>query len=246
MQGQPQFRFPPLTPTVRGLLLLLTGAFLLQVIVGAVLGLDAQQWHGTVNTWAALYLPTFLRGALWQPLTAPFLHAMDGWGHLIFNLVTLYLFGTLLESAIGRRRLLRLLAICALASGLAVLAAQGLRSLLLDGAGVVPTLGASGAISGVIGGVCAIAWRRWLNFFFFQARGWHLFVAIVFIDLLRVIAGAPISLVGHWSGLVIGLWLIGPDLRPLPVWRRWRAERRARRKLRVLDGGRAGPDRTLH
>ncbi|TVR02552.1 MAG: rhomboid family intramembrane serine protease [Deltaproteobacteria bacterium] len=248
MQGQVRFSLPPLTPVVKRLMGVLGGAFLIQVLVGAALGMGALEWNASVERWFGLYLPTLLSGALWQPLTSMLLHSMDGWSHLLFNLVTLYFFGTLLEAAVGGRRLLRTVLVAGLLSGVAVLAGDAMRWAVLADPRLVPTVGASGAISGLIGAICAIAWSSWLNFFFFRARGWHLLVAVVVIDLLRVVAGAPISLVGHWTGLLVGLWMFGPHLRPRALWRRWRGRRRGGRgHLRVVEGGRGGNgDRTLH
>lgn len=74
-------------------------------------------------------------------LSMAFLHG--GWLHLIFNMWTLWLFGRAVESRMGRFRFAVLYVLCALLASWA--------HLLAHGDSTVPTLGASGAIAGVLG-----------------------------------------------------------------------------------------------
>lgn len=79
---------------------------------------------------------------LWlTALTAMFMHG--GLMHLLGNLLYLWIFGDNVENRFGHRVFLAFY----LVSGLAATAAQ----VALDPASMVPTLGASGAISGVLG-----------------------------------------------------------------------------------------------
>ncbi|MDX1421630.1 MAG: rhomboid family intramembrane serine protease [Kiloniellales bacterium] len=74
-------------------------------------------------------------------VTAQFLHG--GWMHLIANMLYLWVFGDNVEDAMGHGRFLVFYLLCGLIAGLAHIAADPLST--------VPTLGASGAISGVLG-----------------------------------------------------------------------------------------------
>ncbi len=76
------------------------------------------------------------------PLTSMFLHG--GWGHLLGNALFLWVFGNNVEDSMGRMRFLIFYLLC----GLAAAAAQ----VLVSPASPVPMVGASGAISGVLGG----------------------------------------------------------------------------------------------
>lgn len=76
-------------------------------------------------------------------LAAMFMHA--GWLHLIFNMWALHVFGPNVEDTMGRLGFLLFYIVC----GLAATAAQ----LVHEPGSVIPTLGASGAISGVMGGI---------------------------------------------------------------------------------------------
>ena len=78
----------------------------------------------------------------WTPfLTDIFLHA--GWLHLILNRWTLWIFGPAVEDRLGPVRFALFYLFCGVAAGLAYALAYP--------DSVVPALGASGAIAGVIG-----------------------------------------------------------------------------------------------
>jgi membrane associated rhomboid family serine protease len=81
-------------------------------------------------------------GVLITPLTAVFLHA--GWVHLLGNLLYLWFFGHLAESALGRVRF----TVVFVAAGCAAAAAHVVGA---PGA-TTPAIGASGATAGLIGG----------------------------------------------------------------------------------------------
>jgi membrane associated rhomboid family serine protease len=79
----------------------------------------------------------------WSTLvTSMFLHG--GWMHLLGNMLYLWIFGDNLEKVMGNVRFLFFYLACGIAAGLA--------HILVSGASNVPTVGASGAISGVLGG----------------------------------------------------------------------------------------------
>ncbi len=78
----------------------------------------------------------------WTPfLTNIFLHG--GWLHLILNMWTLWIFGPAVEDRLGPSRFTLFYLFCGVAAGLA--------HALANPHSVVPALGASGAIAGVIG-----------------------------------------------------------------------------------------------
>src|SRR6476660_2259976 len=88
-------------------------------------------------------LPPRIPLPFWSTLfTSMFLHA--GWMHLGGNMLYLWIFGDNLERVMGHGRFLLFYLICGLAAGFA--------QIIASGASNVPSLGASGAISGVLGG----------------------------------------------------------------------------------------------
>ncbi|MGH8670509.1 MAG: rhomboid family intramembrane serine protease [Burkholderiales bacterium] len=74
-------------------------------------------------------------------LTSMFLHG--GWMHLIGNMLYLWIFGNNVEDAMGHGRFIAFYAICGVAAGLG--------QAVIDPVSQIPLIGASGAISGVLG-----------------------------------------------------------------------------------------------
>ncbi|MBX2882176.1 MAG: rhomboid family intramembrane serine protease [Granulosicoccus sp.] len=86
------------------------------------------------------------RGLVWVPayatvFTSMFLHG--GWMHLIGNMLYLWVFGNNIEAAMGHIKFIVFYLLC----GVAAFLAQGLP----DTSSQIPMIGASGAISGVLG-----------------------------------------------------------------------------------------------
>ncbi len=94
-------------------------------------GLDVQRLLG------ARLLPGYI-----TLFTAPFLHG--GWMHFLGNMLFLYVFADNLEGALGHVRFTIFYLLAALAAGLLQLS--------VESDSLLPVIGASGAISGVLGG----------------------------------------------------------------------------------------------
>ena len=78
-------------------------------------------------------------GAWWEVVTYMFIHA--GWGHIFFNMLALFLFGIQLEQRMGSSEFLLYYFVCGIGAGVATVF---INSAL--GMGMVPVVGASGAI----------------------------------------------------------------------------------------------------
>jgi membrane associated rhomboid family serine protease len=105
------------------------------------------------------------------PLSSMFLHG--GWGHLLGNLLFLWVFGNNVEDSMGRVRFLIFYLLCG------VIAAAS--HVVLDPTSPVPTVGASGAISGVLGAYLIL---------YPHVRVRMLFWFLIFIRIFRVPAWA--------------------------------------------------------
>lgn len=101
------------------------------------------------------------------PLTSMFLHG--GWGHIAGNLLFFWVFGNNVEDSMGRLRFLTFYVLC----GLAAAAAQ----VALDPDSIIPMVGASGAIAGVLGAYLVLYPRVRVNM---------LFIFVVFIKVIPV------------------------------------------------------------
>lgn len=182
-------------------------------MLAAVLGLDraAAAW-GSFN-------PALINGSdgatqvaviLLTPLTATLLHA--GFVHLLFNILFLLFCGRSVEAIIGGRQLVLLYVVSAY-----VAAAAHYLTHLQSQAGAI---GASGAISGVIGAYSVLFGRNrvkvadptlafWLNALWL-ATTWVVLQAL--IGLASQVAMQPISAAAHIGGFLVGLVLAKPLL----------------------------------
>jgi membrane associated rhomboid family serine protease len=79
--------------------------------------------------------------AAWTLLTCMFLHG--GWAHFVGNMWMLYLFGDNVEDRMGPVRYLIFYLLCGIGAGLA--------HYFTNSTSTIPTIGASGAIAGVLG-----------------------------------------------------------------------------------------------
>lgn len=134
-----QGRSTPVMWTLVGLNVLV---FVLMQLTGAFGGPPPQVALHLVQ-WGSNAGPYTLHGQWWRLLTSMFLHG--GWLHILFNMLALVQIGALVERMFGRARFLLLYLIAGLCGGLA--------SVLWNAH--VNSVGASGAIFGVIGGLLA-------------------------------------------------------------------------------------------
>jgi membrane associated rhomboid family serine protease len=123
---------PSLPPITQALLLVNVGLFALDVLLG-----------GLLTRWFALW-PIGTGFLPWQMVTYAFLHG--GLIHLLFNMLALWMFGSEMERLWGPRRYLQFYAVSLLVAALAQLIIAP-----LFGARA-PTVGASGAILGLLVG----------------------------------------------------------------------------------------------
>lgn len=120
-------------------------------------------------------------------ITYQFLHG--GWGHIIGNLVFLFLLGFTVEKALGAGRFLLAYLLCGVLSGL-VFTLFSLNS-------PVPLVGASGSISGLMGMYVAIYGIRRIRFFYFLGVYFDYFRAPA-LALLPVWVAKEVY--DYWSG----------------------------------------------
>lgn len=162
---------------------------------------------------SALEVPWAAAPAFLTPLTATLVHS--GLLHLAFNLLVFVWCGAAVERVIGNSGLVLLYVIGAYAAAIAQWAT--------DPAGVVPMVGASGAISAVMGAYALSFGRakrvtssprlnRWINAL------WLLAAWIVLQLMLSWLAGGQgylLATPAHVGGFAAGLLL----QRPLLLWR---------------------------
>src|SRR3954447_10091023 len=141
---------------------------------------------GSVIHDAGLRGPEVAGGDWWRIITGGFLHA--GFLHLLLNMYVLYIAGRILEPGIGTPRFLGIYFVSLLAESLGVL--------ILDPNTV--TVGASGAIFGLMAGVIVVARGRGVDQL---AQQFGLFIVL---NLVLTFSIPGISIGGHIGGLIGG------------------------------------------
>jgi membrane associated rhomboid family serine protease len=172
-------------PATLALIALNVAFYVAEVATGSPLTL-AFKVSGTVYRHLALYGPAVADGEWWRVVTGGFLHA--GLLHIAFNMFALYILGTILEPAIGTPRFLGIYAVSLLAGSLGAL-------LVTPDS---PTVGASGAIFGLMLGAFVIARHRGLE----QVAG-QIGIYIL-LNLFFTFGVNGISVGGHVGGLIGG------------------------------------------
>lgn len=137
------------------------------------------------QTRAGLWVPGVADGAVWQVLTSAFTH-IEIW-HIGFNMLALWFLGPQLELALGRMRFLALYLLAAVAGSAMVLWFESSQT---------QTLGASGAVFGLMGGLLVLAVKVGGNVS--QIGGWLL------INALLTFTIPNISWQGHLGGFLGG------------------------------------------
>jgi membrane associated rhomboid family serine protease len=151
----------------------------------------------------------------WTLLTHMFLHG--GWGHLLGNCLFFWVFGNNIEDSLGRFRFVVFYLLC----GLAAAGAQ----IAINPASAIPMVGASGAISGILGAYLVLYPRVRVNMLFF----FFVFIRVIpvpaWLVLLwwfgwQVIAGLPalssvspevsegVAVWAHIGGFITGVLLV--------------------------------------
>ena len=203
------------------------------VVVFLVDFLGGNWIHVNLRTLFSLYFAGAV-GSLyvWQLFTYMFLHG--GIGHLLFNMLTLWFFGTQLERDWGTRRFLKYYFYCGIAAGVCVLVANWLTK-------DIPTIGASGAIFGVLVafGVLYPDQTVLMNFLF-PIKAKYMVMIYAAIELIMTMAPGQsgISTIAHLGGMAFGyVYLKGrlPKVK-LPDWqgayKQWKLQR-AKKKFQV-------------
>lgn len=179
------------------LILAIVGMFLVEFATGASRGIgftgDAEKLLQLGANWP----PSIAAGhQYWRFLTATFLHL--GLLHLAFNMYALYLFGTLVEEALGSWRFL---AVYLLSGVMASVASFAFGPIALSA-------GASGSIFGVLGAWVAYNYRRRsMRYNRANLQGAYLLIAI---NLVLGFSGVlPVDNFAHVGGLVTGAAIAG-------------------------------------
>jgi membrane associated rhomboid family serine protease len=149
------------------------------------------------------------------PLTSMFLHG--SWGHLLGNMLFFWVFGNNIEDSMGPGRFLVFYLLCGLVAAGA--------HVLVEPSSPVPTVGASGAISGVMGAYLVLYPKVRVNMLFifiifFKVIAIPAWLVLLWWFFIQVLTGLPqlspmrpevssgVAVWAHVGGFVAGVVLI--------------------------------------
>jgi len=245
---QQQVRFgPPHTPDViKWLLIANVGVFILQHVFTGF------------TSWFAAWPVRFWSGALWQPFTYMWLHSPGSLMHIGFNMLALWMFGSAVASAWGPRRFLRFYLACGVGAGLLIVTLPAIVTWLGLGTPptyLLPTLGASGAIFGVLLAY-SLTWPDRTIMLLFPPIPIKALYFIPFLFLMEFLFGpGNVSHVGHLGGVLVG-WILFRRSNSQPLfpskdqilyrWRRYKMRRQLYEVRREQERSWRDPDNRLH
>ena len=224
----------PLTPAVRALIILNVAGYLLPLITPAV-----SLWLGLVP---ALVVE---RWWVWQPVSYMFLHG--GLFHLLFNMLALWMFGVDLERQWGTRFFWRFYFVSGIGAAITTMVMSWLPFGFAETLYVSVTVGASGAIYGLLVAFAMMYPHRPIYLYMLFPIPARVFVLIIgaisFLSSVTETSGG-VAHATHLGGLLAGyLYLAGRRGHLLSTvrsqWLRWRLAR-LRKRFDVHDGGRKG------
>jgi len=185
---------PPLTPPIVQYLIIAN-----LVMFGLQIAVPAVSEFGPVRPY---YM--WQAGHLWEPFSYMWLHG--GLGHLAMNMFALWMFGSQLALAWGPQKFLRFYLFCGIGAGFVIATWPYLIMNLTPEALLIPTVGASGAIYGVLLAY-SLTWPDRVIALLFPPITFRAIWLIPGLFLMTVMfGGGGISHIGHLGGVLMG-WL---------------------------------------
>lgn len=175
-----------------------------------------------------------LGGLTWSAaLSAMFMHG--GWIHLITNMMFMWVFGNNVEDSMGHLRFLAFYLLCGLAAAATHVA--------LNPGSAVPTVGASGAISGIMGAYIVLYPKVLVHVFLppFWILPMRAYIVLGYWILIQLLMGfgqlgggytSGIAVWAHIGGFFAGLLLVKPFERPELVGAKREGRRLDRSEIR--------------
>lgn len=161
----------------------------------------------------------------WQVVTYIFLHG--GFFHILFNMFSLWMFGSELESHWRKREFMKFFFICGIGAAIA--------TILVSPQSGVTTIGASGSIYGILLAYGLLFPHRIIYIYGLIPIPAKYFVwiigAITFLSSISA-SGSPVAHLAHLGGMVFGLlYLKGPNIfsdarSRFERWQRYRLRRK--------------------
>jgi membrane associated rhomboid family serine protease len=197
------FSFPPFAGWVKRIILACTGMYLFQRVMDVF---SPGVTRATVE-WLALIPASVMHGAVWQLVTYSLLHA--SFGHVFFNMLTLWFIGAYLERDWGSRRFIECYTFCVVGAALVTIAIAYTH--FLGASPAVATVGASGGIFGLLMafGILYADQEMFLFPLPFRIKAKYLVGIWVVVAIIAVFEPSQgVAVFAHLGGLLFGFLFV--------------------------------------
>lgn len=138
----------------------------------------------------------------WQLITYQFLHG--SFSHILFNMFALWMFGMEIENIWGSKKFLLFYLLCGVGGAVLQLVAQFVLNLSM-----APTVGASGAIFGVMVAFAMMFPDRYIYIYFLiPVKAKYLIAFFVIIEFLSAGQASLVAHIVHLGGAIVGFLFI--------------------------------------
>lgn len=224
----------PITPAVKLLIFANVGAYLLTLVAPSFM----------VGLFGLTPADVLGRAQIWEPFTYLFIHSPSSIGHVLFNMLAVWMFGVELERRWGTPFFVKFYFVCGVGAAICTMIAGLLPFDATARLYYTTTIGASGAVYGLLMAWALIfPYREILFMFIFPLKAWVFVLIIGGIAFLQAVsaAGGPVASIAHLGGMLAGwLFLQGPGGMIMEM-RRHLARRkmeRLRKRFDIHSGGR--------
>lgn len=210
------------SPTVRWLLIVTIGAFLIQ-LVG-----DSFFSTRILETFSLVPALLFEKFYVWQLVTYNFMHA--DLFHILFNMLILWMIGSELENQWGSKFFIKYYAICGISAGIFYLIVQAFfRGQAMNS---IPMMGSSGAIYGLLVAYGIIYSERTMLFMMiFPMKAKHFVMVLAAIEFVSTVfySRSGVANAAHLGGMIVGFGFLF-----LNAWLRIKAKQKSTGKKKKI------------
>lgn len=204
-----------MTPAVKNLLLANVAVFLFQILIAS--GLNdffmafLPQYYkslpqGGLDAFSIIFglVPglIFTKLFIWQLVTYMFLHSTYNFFHILFNMFFLWMFGTRVEGTMGTREFVKFYLLTGVAAGVA--------NVLWNFGSPYPTIGASGAIYGLLAAFALFYGDEYIVLLFppIPIRAKYFVLIYAAFDFIFLTRQDGVAHMAHLGGLVAGFFYV--------------------------------------
>ncbi|RPI73690.1 MAG: rhomboid family intramembrane serine protease [Ignavibacteriales bacterium] len=198
------FSFFP--PVIKNLLIINAAIFFVQILGDSIaVSKGVSLSSAIIKYFALIPLGVFADASFypWQLISYQFLHG--GFGHIFFNMFALWMFGMEIENTWGSKKFLYYYLLSGIGAGLCHLFISPLL-----GGGLAPTIGASGAVYGVLIAFGLMFPNRYIFLYFFiPVKAKYLITFLILMEFMLVdSANSSVAHLAHLGGALTGFIFI--------------------------------------